>query len=174
MTNIKLTYQYTLDSIQIINASIDRIRATFTSIVAIGGFLANFGKDLPGYQASVSCKEIVINYPCLSCYILKIMAYFCLIVAIFISLQGLSPKEGGKIVLPEQLMSDEWNEAEEKIYLLSLVEFLEQKTLLVLKKYSDYESRRLSRAIGCLGATVILFGLDEILGSSLPVLGHLC
>lgn len=174
MTNIKLTYEYTLDSIQIISASIDRIRATFTSIVAIGGVLANFGKDLPGYQACISCQEATTYYPCLSCYVLKIIAYVFLIAAIGISLNGLFPRESGKIILPEQLMSDEWNEADEEIYLLSLVEFLEKETLLNLKKYSDDVSQKLSWAIGFFGATVILFGLDEILGSSLPVLAHVC
>lgn len=88
MTNIKLTYQYTLDSIKVVNNSIDRIRTTFTLIITLGGVLANFGKDLPGYEETVDCKEIVINYPCLSCYILKIIAYICLIFAIGISLWG--------------------------------------------------------------------------------------
>lgn len=173
MTNIKLTYQYTLDSIKVVNNSIDRIRTTFTLIITIGGVLANFGKDLPGYEEIISCKEM-INYFCLSCYILKISAYVCLIFAIGISLRGLYPSGGGKIILPEQLISEEWNEAKEEDYLYSLVEYLEKETLLVLNKLRDFQSIRLRWAITSMGITVILFGLDEILGSSLPVFSNYC
>ncbi len=174
MTNIKLTYEYTLDSIKVINASIDRIRSTFTSLIAVSGVLANFGKDLPGYQMITNCEYSRTNYPCLSCYILKIIAYICLIFTIAIALKGLSPKTNGKIILPEQLICNEWNEIDEDDYLYSLVEYLEKETLLVLNKFRDYEAKRLNQAIWFLGATVILFGLDEILGSSLTVLGQSC
>ena len=107
MTNIKLTYKYTLDSIKVVN-------------------------------------------------------------------KGLAPNVGGKIILPKQLISKEWNEAAEDDYLYSLVEYLEQETLLVLNKLRDYQSTRLARAITSVAIAVILFGLDEILGSSLPVFGNYC
>ena len=174
MTNIKLTYEYTLDSIKVVNDSIDRIRTTFTLIITLGGVLANFGKDLPGYKETIHCKELIINYSCLSCYLLKIIAYICLIIAIGISLWGLNPSVGGKIILPEQLISKEWNEAKEEDYLYSLVEYLEQETLLALNKLRDYQSTRLRWAIISVGIAVILFGLDEILGSSLSILGNYC
>lgn len=134
MTNIKLTYEYTLNSIKVINDSIDRIRTTFTLIITLGGVLANFGKDLPGYSSIVDCQKIAANYPCLSCYLIKIIAYICLIIAIGISLSGLSPSSGGKIILPEQLITKEWNEAEEEDYLYSLVEYLEYINYRINKK----------------------------------------
>lgn len=157
MTNIKLTYEYTLDSIKVVNNSIDRIRTTFTLIITLGGVLANFGKDLPGYQEIIDCKKMVITYPCLSCYLLKIIAYICLITAIGISLKGLYPSVGGKIILPELLMSREWNEAIEEDYLYSLVEYLEKETLLVLNKLRDYQSTRLRWAITSVAIAVILY-----------------
>lgn len=156
------------------NNSIDRIRTTFTLIITLGGVLANFGKDLPGYEETIDCQKTIMNYPCLSCYILKIIAYICLIIAIGISLRGLNPSVGGKIILPEQLISKEWNEAEEEDYLYSLVEYLEQETLLVLNMLRDYQSTRLRWAIISVAIAVILFGLDEILGSSLPVFNNYC
>jgi hypothetical protein len=100
--------------------------------------------------------------------------YVCLIIAIGISLWGLYPSVGGKIILPELLISEEWNEAEEEEYLYSLVEYLEQETLLVLNKLRDYQATRLRWAITSVGIAVILFGLDEILGSSLPLLNSYC
>ena len=174
MTNIKLTYEYTLDSIKVVNSSIDRIRTNFTLIITLGGVLANFGKDLPGYREIISCKKVEITYPCLSCYLLKVIAYVCLIIAIGISLQGLTPSVGGKIILPKQLISEEWNQVEEEDYLYSLVEYLEKETLLVLNELRDYQAKRLKWAITSIAIAVILFGLDEIIGSSLPVFNNYC
>lgn len=174
MTNIKLTYEYTLDSIKVVNDSINRNRATFTLIITLGGVLANFGKDLPGYEETINCKELIINYPCPACYLLKVIAYIFLITAIGISLRGLTPSVGGKIILPAQLISKEWNEADEEDCLYSLVEYLERETLLVLNELREDLATRLRWAITFVGIAVILFGLDEMLGSSLSVFGNYC
>ncbi len=174
MTNIKLTYEYTLNSIKVINDSIDRIRTKLTLVVTLGGVLANFGKDLPGYYSVINCNNNGMDYPCLSCYLLKLLAYIFLILAIGIALWGLSPSVGGKIILPEQLISDEWNNAAEEDYLVSLVEYLEKETLLVLNNIRDYQASRLSWSINSIGIAVILLGLDELLGISLPVMGNSC
>ena len=48
------------------------------------------------------------------------------------------------------------------------------ETLLVLNKIRDYQSRRLKWAITSVAIAVILFGLDEIIGSSLPIFDNYC
>jgi hypothetical protein len=52
---------------------------------------------------------------------LKFLAYLLVIITIGLGLWGLSPVEGGKIILPEQLLAEEWNQAEEEDYLKALI-----------------------------------------------------
>lgn len=114
MTNIKLTYNYTLDAIKVLNESIDKINTKLAVVLTLCGVLVNFGKDLPGYFVPTLCHSS--SYPCPTCYLLKLMAYICIIITIAIGLWGLSPASAGKIVLPVQLLSDEWNLADEEDY----------------------------------------------------------
>lgn len=168
MTNIKLTYEYTLNSIKVVNESIDKINTKLALIITFGGILINFGKDLPEYSLVINSD--LIKYYCWLCYIMKLSAYIFIIKAIAIALWGLSPNVGGKIILPEQLISDEWNNAAEEEYLTALTKYLEKETLLVLNDIRDYQASRLSWAIRSIAIAVILLGLDEILGISLPVI----
>lgn len=50
MTNIRLTYEYTLSSIKVVNESIDKINTKLAVVLTLSGVLVNFGKDLPGYS----------------------------------------------------------------------------------------------------------------------------
>jgi hypothetical protein len=134
--------------------------------------LVNFGKDLPGYAVLTTCSNS--RYPCLSCYLLKLLAYISIIGAIAIGLWGLSPASAGKIVLPEQLLSGEWNLAEEEDYMTALIQYLEKETLLVLSKIRDEKANRLGWAVHAIASAVIILGLDEILVISIPVFGKLC
>ena len=102
MTNIKLTYDYTLDSIKVVEEGIGKINAKLIAVLTLSGVLVNFGKDLPGYSAALECSGSV--YPCLTCYVLKLAAYILFIAALTLGLWGLSPATDGKIVLPEQLL----------------------------------------------------------------------
>jgi hypothetical protein len=172
MTNIKLTYDYTLDSIKVVNESIDKINTKLAVVLTLSGVLVNFGKDLPGYFVLTLCRSS--SYPCLTCYLFKFMAYICIIITIAIGLWGLSPSSAGKIVLPEQLLSDEWNLAEEEDYMTALIQYLEEETLLVLSKIRDQKASRLDYAVRLIAASVVLLGLDEILAISIPVLGNPC
>lgn len=107
MSNIRLTYEYTLSSIKVVNESIDKINTKLAVVLTLSGVLVNFGKDLPGYSVTIKC--INSESLCPTCYLLKLFAYTLIIVAIATGLWGLSPASGGKIVLPQQLLADEWN-----------------------------------------------------------------
>jgi hypothetical protein len=172
MTNIKLTYDYTLDSIKVVNESIDRINTKLAVVLTLSGVLVNFGKDLPGYFVLTTCSNF--SYPCLTCYLLKLIAYSFAIIAIATGLWGLSPASAGKIVLPEQLLADEWNLATEEDYMTALIQYLEQETLLALNEIRDKKASRLDWAVRTIATAVILLGLDEILAISIPVFGKLC
>ncbi|WP_309729347.1 hypothetical protein [Chamaesiphon sp. OTE_75_metabat_556] len=170
MTNIKLTYDYTLNSIKVVNESVDKINTKLGLVLTLSGILVNFGKDLPGYNLVITKG---LTYLCLSCYLLKLGAYILIIAAISFALWGLSPAIGGKIILPAQLLEDEWNLAEEENYLTALVNYLENETLLVLNKFRDVKAGRLALAIRSISSAVILLGLDEIITISIPVLQKL-
>jgi hypothetical protein len=129
--------------------------------------LVNFGKDLPGYN--LVDGKMGLTYLCLSCYLLKLGAYILIIAAIVFTLWGLSPAIGGKIVLPAQLLEDEWNLANEEDYMTALVGYLERETLLVLNEFRDVKAGRIVLAIRSIAAAVILLGLDEIITISIPV-----
>jgi hypothetical protein len=169
MSNIKLTYDYTLSSIKVVSESIDKINTKLAVVLTLSGVLVNFGKDLPGYSV-VGTKCFSSTYPCLSCYLMKLSAYILIITAIAVALWGLWPSIGGKIVLPEQLLENEWNLAKEEDYLTALVKYLEKETLLVLNNIRDAKASRLDWAIRAIASAVILLGLDEILTISLPLL----
>ena len=166
MTNVKLTYEYTLNSIKVVEESIQQIHTKLAVILTVSGVLVNFGKDLPAYSIPSGS-----DYPCLSCYLLKLMAYVFIIIAILTAFRGLSVAIGGKIVLPEQLLKDEWNLANEEDYMTALIEYLEKETLLGLTKIRAKKASILNWAIGALATSAILFCLDEILAISIPVLG---
>jgi len=80
MTNIRLTYDYTLNSIKVVKDSINQLNTKLTLILTISGVLVNFGKDLPAYIVSLECNQSI--YPCLSCYLLKFLAYLFTIITI--------------------------------------------------------------------------------------------
>ena len=61
MTNIKLTYDYTLSSIKVVSESIDKINTKLAVVLTLSGVLVNFGKDLPGYSVNVACVNLA--YP---------------------------------------------------------------------------------------------------------------
>jgi hypothetical protein len=171
MSNIKLTYDYTLSSIKVVNESIDKINTKLAVVLTLSGVLVNFGKDLPGY--SVVATSISSTYPCLFCYLMKLSAYILIIAAIAMSLWGLWPSIGGKIILPEQLLEDEWNLIKEEDYMTALIQYLEKETLLVLNDIRDIKASRLDWAIRTIASAVILLGLDEILTISIPILQKL-
>jgi hypothetical protein len=171
MTNIKLTYDYTLSSIKVVNESIDKINTKLAIVLTLSGVLVNFGKDLPGY--AVVATSVNSTYPCLFCYLMKLSAYILIITAIAIALWGLWPSIGGKIILPEQLLEDEWNLIEEENYMKALIKYLEKETLLVLNDIRDIKASRLDWSIRAIASAVILLGLDEILTISIPVLQKL-
>lgn len=171
MTNIKLTYDYTLNSIKVVNESVDKINTKLGLVLTLSGILVNFGKDLPGYWIVIANTSIPQSCP--SCYLLKLGAYILIIVAISLALWGLSPSIGGKIVLPEQLLQDEWNLIDEEDYMTALIKYLEKETLLVLNNVRDIKVSRLDWAIRSIASAVILLGLDEIITISIPVLQKL-
>ncbi|WP_204104595.1 MULTISPECIES: hypothetical protein [Spirulina sp. CCY15215] len=175
MTNIKLTYEYCLNSINQLSGELDKINTKLAVLLTFSGVLVNFGKDLPSSSVFINCTSTY--YPCPACYLLKFVAYSFFIIAIAIGLRGLaatSSTRNGKIILPEQLLSDDWNRAEEEIYLISLIQYLEKETLLELEKMRNKKENIFSLASFSLGIAVMLLCLDEILSISIPVLGNLC
>ncbi len=67
MTNIKLTYDYTLNSIKIIREGIDKINTKLGLVVTLSGILVNFGKDLPGYDLAIAKTGLTYTSQFLSC-----------------------------------------------------------------------------------------------------------
>jgi hypothetical protein len=167
-TNIELTYNYTLDSIKVVEEGISKIKAKLIAVLTLSGVLVNFGKDLPGYTTEVECGSVAP--PCLSCYILKITAYLLFVAALSLGLWGLNPATEGKIVLPKQLLTDEWNLASKEDYMTSLVEYLETETFLKLYELRRIKAIRLEWSIRCVAFGALLLGLDEMLATSLPIL----
>lgn len=172
MTNIRLTYDYTLNSIKVVQDDIDKINTKLTLILTISGVLVNFGKDLPAYIVPLECNQSI--YPCPSCYLLKFLAYFLIIMTICLGLWGLSTGSSGKIILPQQLLRDEWNQAEEEEYLTALIQYLQTETMLVLNNTRYWKAIKLEQATRTVVTAVILFLLDEIIVISIPVLGKIC
>ncbi|NJL82580.1 MAG: hypothetical protein HC890_05790 [Chloroflexaceae bacterium] len=170
MSNIKLTYQYTLDSIKIVTENIDKLNVRLGVVLTLAILLAGFGKDLPGFDLCVGLD----TYPCLTCLLTKFSAYALIVVAIGLGLWGILPENGGKIVLPKQLLSPEWNQASEEDYLTALVQYLESETLLVLDPIRSRKSQRLQWGIWALGIAALLLGLDEILAIGLSNLQEIC
>jgi hypothetical protein len=86
MTNIKLTYEYVLNSIKMVNTEIDKINTKLAVLLTFSGVLVNFGKDLPSSSILINCTSAY--YPCPACYLLKFAAYTFFIIAIFIGCEG--------------------------------------------------------------------------------------
>ena len=105
---------------------------------------------------------------------LKFLAYLFTIITIGLGLWGLSPVVGGEIILPEQLLAEEWNQAEEEDYLTALIQYLQTETLVIISKIREQKAIRLNWAIRTIVTAVILFLLDEMIFISIPVLGKFC
>ena len=105
---------------------------------------------------------------------MKFLAYLFTIITIGLGLWGLSPVVGGEIILPEQLLAEEWNQAEEEDYLTALIQYLQTETLVIISKIREQKAIRLNWAIRTIVTAVILFLLDEMIFISIPVLGNFC
>jgi hypothetical protein len=74
-----VSYEYTLNSIKVVDESIDKINTKLALVITLSGVLVNFGKDLPGYS-TIICEKL--NYPCPACYFIKLIAYVFIVIAI--------------------------------------------------------------------------------------------
>ncbi len=172
MTNTKFTYEYILNSIKSTTENIDKTNAKLALVLSFSGVLINFGKDLPGYSTLIQCQEI--KYHCITCSVFQFVSYSLIIFAIATSLFGLLPTSAGEIILPSQLITEEWRELEEEEYFMTLIPYLEEKTLLDLNRLGTKKSKRLTYSIDFVGGAVILLGLDKILGVSIPIFEQFC
>jgi len=162
MSNIKLTYQYTLDSIKVINETIDKTNTKLALVLTLSGVLISFGKDLPGNFVIIKSLTENLVISCPACLYLKLGAYFLIVVAIVLGLWGLRPRNRGRSILPEQLLSDEWNLVDEESYMSSLIIYLQNETLLVLSEIQYQKEVRLEWGIRVLGMAALLLVLDEV------------
>jgi hypothetical protein len=167
MSNVRLTYDYTLNSIKVVSESIARTNTKLASVLALSGVLTNFGKNLPSISIAATGDNITL---CYSCFFLKLLAYFSIITAFVFGLWGLSPISAGSILLPTQLLSEEWNSSPEEDYLTALIQELETETLLPLNQIRDQKANKLQWAVRAISTSMLFFVLDEILSISLPVL----
>jgi hypothetical protein len=167
MNNVKLTYDYTLSSIEVVSESIARMNTKLASVLALSGVLINFGKDLPGLSMAAIGSNVIL---CFSCYLLKLFAYLFIVTAFAFGLWGLSPVSAGSILLPTQLLSEEWNSSPEEDYLTALIQEMETETLLPLSQIRDQKADRLQWAVRAISASMLCLVIDEILSISLPVL----
>jgi hypothetical protein len=167
MNNVKLTYDYTLSSIKVVSENIARTNTKLASVLALGGVLINFGKDLPSISMAAIGDNVTL---CFTCYFLKLFAYFLIIAAFVCGFLGLSPVGAGSILLPTQLLSEDWNLSSEEDYLTALIQEMETETLLPLSKILDQKACKLKWAVRAISASMLFLVLDEILSISLPVL----
>jgi hypothetical protein len=167
MSNVKLTYDYTLSSIKVVSEGIARTNTKLASVLALSGVLINFGKDLPSISNVAISDNITL---CFSCYFLKLLAYIFIIIAFAFGLWGLSPVSAGRIILPTQLLSEEWNSSPEEDYLTALIQEMETETLLPLSQIREQKADKLQWAVRAISASMLCLVLDEILSISLPVL----
>ena len=122
------------------------------------GVLINFAKDLP---SKLIAGEIAENY--FSCLILKLTAYVLIILTIALALWVLLITTGDKVILPSQLLEDEWNLADEEVYLTALIQYLEKETLLALDQLRNTKASKLDWAIRLLATAVVLLGIEQII-----------
>jgi hypothetical protein len=167
MTNIRLTYDYTRDSVKTASESIDKLNTKLTVVLTFGGALVNFSKDLPGYN--VSFEGAPLQPPCISCYLFQVVAFALVFVAIAFGLWGILPAKAGRILLPTLLLEDSWNNENEEVYMTYFVQELEN-TLMELDSLGAKKSVRLNYAIRTIGGAILILILDKILSASLPVM----
>jgi hypothetical protein len=167
MNNVKLTYDYTLNSIKVVSESIARTNTKLASVLALSGVLINFGKDLPSIFIPAIGGNVTL---CFTCYFLKLFAYLFIIIAFAFGFWGLSPVSDGSILLPTQLLSEEWNSSSEEDYLTALIQEMETEALLPLSRIRDQKTDKLQWAVRAISASMLFLVLDEIVSISLPVL----
>lgn len=165
-TNTKLIYEYTENSLKLLNDSITTLNTKFSAVIAFSGLLIKFSTGLPDSSLSISLSN-GIELSCYLCLILKVLVCISLIIAIGISLLGYCPIEGGEIVKPEYLL-DMWRNRPEEKYRIAFIKNW-GKSMAELDYIRKKRAKLLQYAIYAVGIATLLSALDVILASILTL-----
>jgi hypothetical protein len=168
-TNERLTYEYTKSAVEIVNKNIDSLNTKLGAVLALSVGLMRFSDGLPDLSTVVTTPNLELEFRCYWCLFYKILNYILLIVAVGLSLWGLSPNISGKIALPGELLQEKWNNIPEKDYMYGLSLFMEEN-LLDFDRVRIQKSSRLKWAVIAVSAAAITLGLDTLWGLLLPLL----
>jgi len=125
---IELIFENAQESIKYLDGDIKSLNTQLSAVTGFSAALIKFADDLPDRSII-----LISSLPCNSCSVFKILSLFLLSVAIFVSLGGLLPKDGGE----DQIISP--IEQVEKCLELSEDEY----KLLFIKQY-DLDIRSLN------------------------------
>ncbi len=106
-----------------------------------------------------------IYLKCKMCLVLKILSCCSLIISLIFGLRGYQPKQGGEIVMPEELIEKYLSITEEHYRRSLIASFNESIKELAHLRYA--EAKILNRAVFFLGLAAIISALDVILASIL-------
>ncbi|MBD2097916.1 hypothetical protein H6F90_22860 [Trichocoleus sp. FACHB-591] len=168
-SNAELIYNHINSSIDILRKGIDSLNTKLSALIGFDALLIRFSSGLPN-QCSVSEWLIFSNYinGHLSnghfCLLLRIFICTFLLLSITLGLCGFSPKSGGTLVKPDELIEKCLHVSKEAYYQALLVELQETYNDFLLIRKS--KSNLLRLAVVFLGFATLLSGLDILLSFS--------
>jgi len=163
-SNAELIYNYVNSSIEILRKGIDSLNTKLSALIGFDALLIRFSSDLP--------KQCLIpEWPFFSdpisayfCSYLRIFSCIFLLISITLGFWGFSPRSGGTLVNPDELIEKCLYVSKESYYRSLLIESQETYNDFLLIRKS--KSRLLRLAVVFLGFATLLSGLDILLGFS--------
>jgi hypothetical protein len=158
-TNVELIYTYTENLLKNRIESMVQLNTRLGTFIGFGGLVLKFSADLPASEFEIIVFGIHINI----CLALKVISCLCAVASICCSALGLTGKERGKVVSPDELM-DEWFDEPEILCRCLIINTwrptIEEFRLLLLEK-----TKRLNLAIYLLTISIVAFGFDIAIAS---------
>ncbi|MBW4488778.1 MAG: hypothetical protein KME12_13410 [Trichocoleus desertorum ATA4-8-CV12] len=163
-SNAELIYDYIVSSIDILRKGIDSLNTKLSALIGFDALLIRFSSDLPK-QCSTT-KWFIFNN-CINEYLCSSLRTFScvfLLISIMLGFWGFSPKSGGTLVKPDELIEKCLHVSKEAYYQALFVE--SQETYNDFLSIRKSKSRLLKWAVVFLGFATLLSGLDILLGFS--------
>jgi hypothetical protein len=153
-SNSKLIYEYTESYLKYFDRGIDSIKQKVTTVLGFTGVLLKFSADLPD-------ADILL-------ILTKIGTCILLVASIFICIVTLNPGKSGDVIEPLELLDDYFYKEEDYIRTFIIRQWIE--TCKQLDEEYDKKAKRLSNCYSCIGFASILFAINIILDTILPIL----
>ena len=158
-TNVELIYTYTENLLKNRIDSMVQLNTRLGTFIGFGGLVLKFIADSPNSELEITVFGIQINI----CLGLKVISCLFASTSICCSALGLTGKERGKVVSPDELMNDWFDEPEILCRCLIINTWrltIEEFRLLLLEK-----TKRLNLAIYLLTIYIVAFGFDIAIAS---------